>query len=219
MTQTNQSRPRRFLLAMAVGALLGAIIGFAYKKSQSGEAAVPPEPAAGEAASDGAQAAGIEDSVAWRYARAYQEGDWEQVLALTPWARERLDLVLETEGPEAAQATRDELLASFGARSMLENQLRDDGVEDQYVFAPGAALTYVSEDEGQDGLEQPVARRTWLEVTYPAREKALLDQENLPIRSLRVGVNVSHDGQVLKANLVGNLDIDWASVRYDWPRE
>ncbi|MBX3177855.1 MAG: hypothetical protein KF886_10875 [Candidatus Hydrogenedentes bacterium] len=206
-------------MALAVGALLGAIVGFAYRMSQSEFPAGSPAAASGNVSGPAERAPGIEDSVAWRYARAYQEGDWERVLELTPWARERLDLVLETEGPEAAEAARDELLASFGARSVLENQLRDDGVEDQYVFAPGATLGYVSEDEGREGLELPVARRTWLRVDYPAREKALLDQENIPIRSVRVGVNVSHDGQVLKANVVGNLDIDWESVRYDWPRD
>lgn len=155
--------------------------------------------------------------MAWQYARAYQEGRWGRVLELTLWARERLALVAAREGPEALARERDTLMAAFGTRTLIENQLRDTGVEDQYVFTPGARLAFESVDDGRDDLARPVARRTWFTVTYPGREQALLDSENVPIHSLRAGVNVSHDGYVLKANVVGNLDIDWTSIRYDWP--
>lgn len=159
----------------------------------------------------------IEGSVAWQYAMAYRDGDWERVLALTLWIRDRLDFVQQTEGAASIAVEKDRLIADLGTRTVADNRLTDEGVEDQYVFSPGAEIEYESVDAGREGLDAPAARRTWLRVTYPLREKALLDGDGLPVRSLRVGINVSHDGFVLKGNVIGNLDIDWESIMYDWP--
>lgn len=90
-------------------------------------------------------------------------------------------------------------------------------MEDPYVFSPGAKIDYDTIDAGRDDLDGKVARRTWLVVTYPSKDKALLDSDGVPIHSLRVGINVSTDGYVLKGNVIGNLDIDWESIMYDWP--
>jgi hypothetical protein len=55
-----------------------------------------------------------------------------------------------------------------------------------------------------------------MRVTYPSRRGALRDGKGIPIRSITVGVNVSTEGLALKANVIGNLDIDWESISYDW---
>jgi len=192
-----------------MGAIVGSIIkagGFSLGPSDNPGAAEGP-----------ALSGALEESVAWDYVRACQEGNWERVLALTPWAQERLQYVRESDGEEAVARERDVMIASLGTRTLDENYLKDTGVEDQYVFTPGARITFDAVDEGRDDLEKAVARRTWFMVVFPSREKALLDGDSIPIRSLRAGVNVSHDGFVLKANIIGNVEIDWASVRYDWP--
>lgn len=221
MAEPDQKRVQRFFAALLIGAILGAGVGVYIRyfglNPEAMSAKGTSETAPSGSSDD--EDSSIEDSVAWDYARAYQEGNWERVLDLTPWAQERLALVRQSEGPEAEAREHDNLLAGFGTRSIVENQLQDSGIEDQYVFTPGAMLRFDSVDEGREDLEAPVARRTWLVVTYPAREKAPLDSESIPIRSVRVGINVSHEGQILKANVVGNLDIDWASIRYDWPDE
>jgi len=159
----------------------------------------------------------IEGGAAWQYAVACRDGDWERVLSSTLWIRDRLDFVQQANGSAAIAAEKDRLIADLGARTMADNRLTEEGVEDQYVFSPGAEIEYESVDAGREGLDAPAARRTWLRVTYPLREKSLLDGDGLPIRSLRVGINVSHDGYVLKGNVIGNLDIDWESIMYDWP--
>lgn len=161
--------------------------------------------------------ASIEGGVAWQYATACRDGDWARMVALTLWIRDRLDYVLQSDGGEAISAEKDRLMADLGTRTVADNRLTEEGVEDQYVFSPGAEIQYESVDAGREDLEAPTARRTWLRVTYPLREKSLLDGDGLPIRSLRVGINVSHDGYVLKGNVIGNLDIDWESIMYDWP--
>jgi hypothetical protein len=97
------------------------------------------------------------------------------------------------------------------------NQLRFEGIEDQYVFSPAATLEIAGTDGGRSDLERPAAYRIWILVTYPERRWALLDPDRLAIRSLRVGVNVTHDGFVLKANVIGNLDVQWDSLNYAWP--
>jgi len=213
VAEANQNRFRRFLIALAIGGIVGAIVGTFIKQGGVGLRYSGTSPEAVEEKREGT----IEQSIAWQYATAYQEGNWDRVLALTLWAQERLQLVAEEEGEDAAAKERDVLRAAFGTRTLVENYLRDTGVEDQYVFAPGSRIGFDSVDEGREDLELPAATRTWLKVTYPAREKALLDRESVPIHSLRVGINVSHDGYVLKANIVGNLDIDWTSIKYDWP--
>ena len=111
-------------------------------------------------------------------------------------------------------------LASLRRRSSQRlaegNRLRPEGIEDQYVFAGGVTVTPVGIDAGRDDLERPVKDRTWVRVTFPDRSTALRDEAGLPIRSLVAGINVSEDGFVLKANVVGNLEIDADSIQTFW---
>lgn len=178
-----------------------------------------PSSTAGDSNLEGAQGStgSIEQSSAWRYAVACRDGNWTEVLALTEWVRERLAFVERSEGASALAAEQERLIQELGTRTVEDNRLSDEGVEDQYVFSPGAKIEYDSVDNGRDDLDGATARRTWLKVVYPAREKALLDRDGVPIRSIVVGINVSPDGHVLKANVFGNLDIDWSSIKYDWP--
>lgn len=203
-----------------MGAVLGAISGTIVRSTTGSPEAKPavPEPPTEPGRNDaGRSPDSVENSVAWQYAMAYREGNWAKVVELTYWMKDRLDFVLETDGAGAVPAEKDRLMDELGLRTVADNRLMDEGVEDQYVLSPGSEITYDSVDTGRDDLDGPVARRTWLKVVYPAREKALLDKDGLPIRSLRVGINVSTDGHVLKGNVIGNLDIDWESIMYDWP--
>ena len=179
-----------------------------------------PSGVAGDSIREGAPGStgSIEQSSAWRYAMAYRDGNWTEVMALTEWVQERLAFVEQSEGADGLAAERERLIRELGTRTLEDNRLSDEGVDDQYVFSPGATIEYDSVDNGRDDLDGPTARRTWLKVAYPAREKALLDRDGVPIRSLVVGINVSADGHVLKANVFGNLDIDWSSITYDWPK-
>lgn len=157
------------------------------------------------------------DSAGWRYLEALQSGDTDTVIGLTLWMGERLRRIQAGTADAAAQAAARRALAeSILERSLQDNQLRAEGVEDWYVFSPAAKVAFVGEDAGRDDLERPTAERLWFRVTYPSREAALRDAVGIPVRSLRVGVNVSADGYVLKANVIGNLDIDAESLRYDW---
>lgn len=122
-----------------------------------------------------------------------------------------------TGTPEDVAQERERLIAQVSTRRITDNQLRDGGAEDQYFFTPGAQLDFILDDNGRDDLAAEVARRTWFNVIFPNREKALLDREGIPIHSIYVGVNVSLNGYVLKAGVIGNLDIDWDSIKYDWP--
>lgn len=203
---------------MIIGGLAGAVVSVIIKAQLPRQEAPGPDAASVEdAPPDQAAPEVVRESVAWQYARAYQEGNWTRVVALTLWMQDRLSFVATSEGQEKVPAARDALIAQVSTRGIADNYLRDTGVEDQYVFTPGSRLVYMTVDEGRDDLAAAVASRTWFKVTFPARSKALLDREGIPIRSVRVGVNVSAGGLVLKAGVVGNLDIDWDSIAYDWP--
>lgn len=204
---------------MLVGACCGLIVGVAIKRALPLDSPTDtPSPTDWTEASleESVVPEVVRDSVAWRYAKAYQDGNWSQVLELTLWMEDRLAFVARSDGADAVAQERENLIAQVSERRIADNHLRDVGVDDQYIFIPGARIEYVRDDAGRDDLEAAVARRTWFRVTYPAREKALLDKEGLPIRSVLVGVNVSLDGRVLKAEVVGNLDIDWDTITYDW---
>ncbi len=215
-----EKRSRRFLIALVIGGLLGVVVGIAgkallRKNTEGGDGAPGTNDVSGKdhMTTDG------QDSVAWAYARAYQEGDWARAIELTIWMEERLVFVARTGTPEDVVAERKRLIEQISTRVLTDMQLRDAGVDDQYIFAPGVRLEHVLDDSGRDDLAAEVAWRTWFNVIYPSREKALLDWDGMPIHSVYVGVNVSLDGRILKAGIIGNLDIDWDSIRYDWPSQ
>ena len=204
-----------FLIAVLIGGMAGAVVGVTVKFLISPRASSHDSVLG--SSTEGAVAQAVQDSAVWKYARACQEGQWAYVVDSTLWMQERLEFVARSGGPESVDEERKLLIEQVSTRSIADNHLAKVGVEDQYVFTPGAVLEFVADDEGRDDLVAPVARRTWLNVTYPLREKALLDRQGFPIRSLYVGVNVSEQGHVLKAGVVGNLDVDWDSINYDWP--
>lgn len=152
-----------------------------------------------------------------RYASAIQSGRCDDVIAMTLWMQERLQYVRMTSSdPNEESKAREELCRRWLERTPEGNQLSPEGIEDAYVFTPGAEVTVIGVDDGREDLDKPVRERTWLEVRYPTKFRALHDQEGNPIQSLTVGVNISRDGYVLKAGVLGNLDIDFDSVSYHW---
>ena len=159
----------------------------------------------------------IGDAAALGYVAAFQRAKWDDVIDVTCWMQERLLRVqMENADPSARESARTRLRERLDSHRLEENQLRAEGVEDQYVFTPDAVVVPVAVDAGQSKLERAVKSRTWFRVTYPERNRALRDDKGIPIRSVTVGVNVSADGFVLKSNVIGNLDIDWDSISSDW---
>jgi hypothetical protein len=158
------------------------------------------------------------ESPATRYAQALQENNFDAVIDMTWWMHERLRFS-ETSltPPQSLAGVRGELAA--GLRRTIEgNRLRPEGIEDQYIFAPGVELDVVAADAGRNDLVKPAAERVWFRVTYPFAARAPRDEAGRPIRSLVAGVNVSQDGWILKAGVLGNLEIDWDWVSVDWVR-
>lgn len=161
----------------------------------------------------------LADPVAMEYVAAYQQGRLDDIVRLTCWMQDRLGRLRSNSAPPNEMADAMEALqARSRERSDDGNQLREEGVEDQYVLAPGAVVEPVGMDSGRHDLERPAKDRTWMRITFLDRPAALRDQDGLPIRSLVAGINVSEGGLVLKANVIGNLDIDIDSIQTDWSR-
>ena len=161
----------------------------------------------------------VGNPVAVRYATAFQQGAWDEIVNMTCWMQQRLMRVqIESGSPVAREEARAELRKRVSNRYVEGNQLRPEGVEDQYVFVSDAMIELVGLDAGRPSLEQPTKDRTWMRVSYPSRRSALRDDKGIPIRSITVGVNVSTGDLVLKANVIGNLDIDRNSISYDWEK-
>jgi hypothetical protein len=156
-----------------------------------------------------------------------QDGDCDDVIALTAWMADRIRRVsLQAGGPDALDQAREHLCDQVRRRPVEGNQLRAEGIEDEYVFAPGTQLEVVAIDEGRDDLDRAIEQRVWIRVTYPRRATAPLAPAAgagvplQPVHAWTVGVNVSQDDTcVVKANVIGNLEVDPDSIAFDWPRE
>ena len=155
------------------------------------------------------------NGVAMRYVKALQEGNCDEAIARTLWMNERIEHA-RLKNPEQIAEIREELCRSLTDRRIEGNRLAEEGIEDHYVMAPGSRATPVRVDEGRDDLERPTASRVWVEVVYPKRERAPLDLNGVPIRRLVAGINVTADSYVLKASVIGNMEIDLDSISTNW---
>lgn len=226
---------RVVLLVIAMGAAGGAAVGWVAVRAglpmphmlqQSEEAAqieqsaVPPPLAQDWTAQRApADAESPPGSIAMHYALAVQNRDCEEVIRLAQWMNDRLaQIKLKSGDPEALKAAKEALCKRVSNWNIEENQLTAEGLDDPYVFAPGAQIEEAGQDRVSDdeSFPQPVRERTWLRVTYTGKQRAPRDEAGQPIRSMRVGVVVSTDGKILKAGIKGNMEIDEKSVSTRW---
>lgn len=155
------------------------------------------------------------NGVSMQYVEALQEGNCDVAIARILWMNERIEQT-RLKNPEQVAEIREELCRSLTDRRIEGNRLAEEGIEDQYVMAPGCSAVPVRVDEGRDDLERPASTRVWVEVTYPRRDRAPVDLEGLPIRRLVAGINMTNDSYVLKASVIGNLEIDFDSISTNW---
>ena len=211
MKEWDKGRVGRFVLALVLGSILGLFVSEPVRKRLAPDTDTA-------AALKGAGVLDLSEEelhagTAWAYVRAMQQRNWDYVVDHTLWMQERLERAARTgEGSETARAV---LMDALSEHEDARNQLKYEGIEDQYIFAPGAQCSVLGADVGRDDLVRPVAMRVWIQVRFPEPRWALRDLNNLAVRSLVVGVNVSEDGYVLKANIIGNLDIRWNSIAYN----
>ncbi|MCC6487194.1 MAG: hypothetical protein IT364_06810 [Candidatus Hydrogenedentes bacterium] len=165
-------------------------------------------------------------AVAVRYARAVQDGFCEEIVRRTAWMDDRMHRVaLESSGEDAMESAWDGLCGKALDRSVEGNVLLPEGIEDWYIFAPGASFEVTGIDDGRDDLDRAVAKRVWIRVTFSRQQTAPLARaedggEMMAIRAVTVGINLSREGRlVVKAGVLGNLDIDMSSLSFDWSSE
>jgi len=159
----------------------------------------------------------LADHPAVRYAHAVQDNDCDTVIALTLWMAERLQFVRLNGGDASSlESTRADLCRRLSERRLEEAQWEISGVEDRYVFMPGAELKVLAVEEGRGDLSRDAKECVLFRVSYAAPERALRDSEGLPVRSLEARVWISKEGFVLKASVLGDAEVDPDSFRYDW---
>jgi len=210
---------RSLIFICGTGVVAGVVVGW------SGLAFWPASPSASDRvaaqvespAGSGAEAFAAH-SLAIRYAVAMQQGNDAEVIRMTLWMKECLAHAQRcANGDGAFEAAYDRLCQGLHERAPEKSRIVPEGIEDKYLFVPGAELEVVGVDAGRTNLAKDVRERTWIRVTYPVRSRAPRDEAGEAIRSLIVGVNVSRDGYILKAAVIGNLDIDRGSFSYGWP--
>jgi len=146
------------------------------------------------------------------YAEAVQAGRCNQIIDMTWWMQERLGTI----EPGGILKAKEDLCKGILNRANEKNEVTPEGVEDQFIFVPGATIEVVGKDRGRMGLTKPTAKRIWMQVKFPMKSTALRDAAGNRIRALVVGTNVSEDGYILKAEVMGNLEVDFESFSYDW---
>ncbi len=158
------------------------------------------------------------ESLAVKYAEAVKRGDCETIIEKTWWMQESLEVAFEEVGDALdTEEFRGKLCEGATVRNAGENVLTSSGIEDKYLLTPGVEIVPVDADEGGLELARPVGERVWLRLRYPTKLMAPLDSDGNRIREITVGVNISRDGFVLKAEVMGNLEVNWDSVSLDWP--
>lgn len=193
------------LLGLALCAMAVGVSGYVLAR----RATVPVPP--------GGPAAGYEDAAAnaMKYVQALQTGQYQQALLQLDWVRERLDRVRAAQGTaDAENNALAQLAAQMASTDRSNAVLREEGIEDQYIFVPRAEVALSGADAGRGDLERPTAGRAWLRVRYPEPAVAPKGSDGRSIKTLTVGVNVAADGRILKSEIVGNLEIDEFSVGY-----
>lgn len=111
---------------------------------------------------------------------------------------------------------RRELCRQLTERRLESAQYGASGIEDRYVFMPGADVEVIAVEGGREDLSRDTEESVVFRVTYPAPERALRDEHGLPVRSLEARVWVSREGLVLKAGVLGDAEVDPDSFRYEW---
>jgi hypothetical protein len=143
-----------------------------------------------------------------QYARALQQNDAERVMDMVDWMQQRLDRVqMESTEPAEYAKVRRELRRRIEQRDIEGNQVEPEGIEDRYVFCPGAEVRELASGDVAPEEAAAGARMYWLQVSFPKVDKAPLNRNGKPVESMIVGVCVSKDGRVLKRGIAGNLEI------------
>ncbi len=208
--------------ALAGGMILGLLVTYPSLARLTNGIGVPVEQATVSAEP---QPEPIDGGNAMVFAKALQSNDCDEVIRLTAWMADRLRRVaLESSDPKHVGEARKKLCEKILARPYEDNVLRKEGIEDQFVFAPGTQIEVLSTDAGREDLRAPVSKRVWIRVTYPRRETAPLaplaegGPDMKPVRQWVVGVNLARDDElVLKAAVQGNLEIKRDSAKFEWP--
>ncbi len=214
---------RTQILSIAVVLLVTALGGLALWKSGGANREFLTNQR--ETALQKREAAGLSDEqveqlLAWAedYVHAVQRRDCEQVIAMTAWMQDRLDYVRARASDAVAeeQAAREDLCQKIHRVPPDRSELSEGGVDDAALFTPLAEVELVSVDPGADDLEAPSAGRVWLRVRYPGPNDALRDASGRSIKTIRAGLTLSPEGRVIKAGIVGNVEIDTESEPVYW---
>jgi hypothetical protein len=150
------------------------------------------------------------------YARAYQDGDCDAVVAATGWMQQRLAWARSQDKSLTVDDVRKQLCDRIASGRDERNCLRPEGIEDAQVFLPGARVEVLRVDRGRADLSETVAQRVWLKVRYANPESAPRDQTGHAIVSLVAGLNFSPEGRVVKAGVIGSLELDPSSISIEW---
>ncbi|PCJ67068.1 MAG: hypothetical protein COA73_00170 [Candidatus Hydrogenedentota bacterium] len=153
--------------------------------------------------------------IAESYIQAYQTGNCAEITRLTWWMQERLLFLQGQTLPESEVAkAMQEFCAGIQRDHTTAHLLTVEGIADQYLLTPQCTIQILGADRGIEGLAKPTSERVWVRVNYPNQAIALRDGNSKPIKSLVIGLNISHDGYILKSGIRGNIDVDLDRILY-----
>lgn len=149
------------------------------------------------------------------YATAVRDDDCATALPMVAWMTDRLDWTAK-QGL-AVDGVRAELCGRITGVMGGPATVRNEGIDDAAVLVPSAQIEFVRVDGGLSDLGDLVSHRTWLRITYPDPHDAPRNRNGRPLKSLLAGVNIAQNGQVLKAAIIGNLELRPQAVWSEWP--
>jgi hypothetical protein len=157
----------------------------------------------------------LTDHPALHYAEAVQAGDCATVVRLTWWMVEYLENArARDDALDAVDRARQRLCDAIEAPGEGPQRLVAEGIEDVHLFVPGAEIEPLALEPGSNDLAKPAIECLRLRLSYPQGVAAPRDDEGRRIDSIVVGIHLSEDGYVLKAGIIGNVELDWSSIAY-----
>lgn len=216
---TSSSRDR-FLSALILGAVLGIFMGIFVRMFVTPVKNIPEQMKLGSQKKLEKILPKVEgnfdfpeDHPTIVYIRAYQNDDWEKIVELTLWIRERLNKVYEeTRSNEKVEEVKNSIVKEISNRDINLNYLKKNGVEDQYLFIRDAKVTPIAWDSKGNFEDERIKEKVWFLIEYSKPSLALRNEKQLPIKSLVVALSINNDGFIVKSSIIGNAEIIWDSI-------
>lgn len=150
------------------------------------------------------------------YIRAYQNGNYEQIIQQTLWIQDRIQFLreIENKNDDEIQQEIKRIVEQLKEKDINENFLTPNGVDDKYLFSSDSTIKVIDIQKNNTEEEDPrIKEKYYLKIEYHKPSTALRNEKQIPIQSLIAVISITENGKVVKTNIKGNAQIIANSIK------